>query len=55
MVCPLVSESTISCIGKDDTMTGMHSKSKLAKFKLELESGRDGCIPFFLVKWNAAG
>ena len=39
MVCPLVSESTIPCIGTDDTMTGMYSKSKLATFKLELESG----------------
>ena len=41
MVCPLVSESTIPCIGTDDTMTGMYSKSKLATFKLELESGGD--------------
>ena len=37
----LVSLSTIPFIGKDDTMTGMHSRSKLAEFKSELGSGGD--------------
>ena len=37
----LVSLSTIPFTGKDDTMTGMHSRSKLAEFKSELEAGRD--------------
>ena len=41
MASPLVSQSTIPDVGKNDTMTGIHSRLKRADFKSELERGGD--------------
>ena len=41
MASPAVHQSTIPDVGKDDTMTGIHSRLKRADFKSELDRGGD--------------